>query len=508
MKDRQPTQVLANGAIRYGVYNADGTLDHYEYLKREDAPTVEGTPLNKANLLSDTTAAKLWPNAATRPEDPTVNDALGKLSEGTAKVGDIAITSRTDLSDAWLPCDGRYISEEQYPKLFSTLRVSASAAPWDAKLLPAGTNDSSNRETSSLSHANGYWFFCKHRHLYYSADLVSWTDITPSDLSRYNTSQYTANVFSIYGVHYWQGKYVCLALCYVALNEWAYVVLSTDQLAQSGWKVTSVPEIFDATDELSVRSLFWDGTYYYCFITRTYYDSNDHIDVTNCYLYYTTDIAEYFKPNTSGPWSSNVWTSSVDYIDYYDETTGWFYLSRRSSPTSKISYIYKTQRILGTITKTFIPVPNTEYSTTMHDVLSAYVVEGNIIVARYRPSSLSGLPITLYRSEDGGETFEQVYSETSNASDDHTGYMDLVAELLCAWDPNTIVLFDADNITIQTITPGQRLSAIAASHANTVAIISEDGNYVYHQDFTHSKKKIPSITTDTRSKAYIKALEE
>ena len=106
MKDRQPTQVLANGAIRYGVYNADGTLNHYEYLKREDAPTVEGTPLNKANLLSDATAAKIWPGSK-KPDDPTVNDALGKLSEGTAKVGDIAITARTDLSDAWLPCDGR-----------------------------------------------------------------------------------------------------------------------------------------------------------------------------------------------------------------------------------------------------------------------------------------------------------------------------------------------------------------------------------------------------------------
>ena len=129
MKDRQPTQVLSNGAIRYGVYNADGTLNHYEYLKREDAPTVEGTPLNKANLLSDTTAAKLWPNAATRPEDPTVNDALGKIAEGTAKVGDIAITSRTDLSDAWLPCDGRTVSQEQYPKLFSVLRSSAAPLP-------------------------------------------------------------------------------------------------------------------------------------------------------------------------------------------------------------------------------------------------------------------------------------------------------------------------------------------------------------------------------------------
>lgn len=81
MKDRQPTQVLSNGAIRYGFYNADGTLNHYEYLKRDDAPTEEGTPLNKANLLSDATAAKIWPGAATRPEDPTVNDALFKLAK-------------------------------------------------------------------------------------------------------------------------------------------------------------------------------------------------------------------------------------------------------------------------------------------------------------------------------------------------------------------------------------------------------------------------------------------
>lgn len=66
MTDRQPTQVLANGAIRYGIYNADGTLDHYEYLRREDAPTVEGTPLSKANLLSDATASKLWPAATSR----------------------------------------------------------------------------------------------------------------------------------------------------------------------------------------------------------------------------------------------------------------------------------------------------------------------------------------------------------------------------------------------------------------------------------------------------------
>lgn len=119
MKDRQPTQVLSNGAIRYGFYNADGTLNHYEYLKRDDAPTEEGTPLNKANLLSDATAAKIWPNASTRPEDPTVSEALAELQKGTVKVGDILMTVRAKPSDAWLLCDGQK-SREQTILNFST----------------------------------------------------------------------------------------------------------------------------------------------------------------------------------------------------------------------------------------------------------------------------------------------------------------------------------------------------------------------------------------------------
>ena len=51
MKDRQPTKVLSNGAIRYGIYREDGTLDNNEYMKREHATTIEGTPINKENTL-------------------------------------------------------------------------------------------------------------------------------------------------------------------------------------------------------------------------------------------------------------------------------------------------------------------------------------------------------------------------------------------------------------------------------------------------------------------------
>ena len=240
MKDRQPTQVLANGAIRYGVYNADGSLDHYEYLKREDAPTVDGTPLNKANLLSDATAAKLWPNASARPEDPTVNDALGKLAQGTAKVGDIAITSRTDLSDAWLPCDGRYISAGQYPELFNTLRVSASAAPWSMESLPTHTGNVDVGTAGMLSYANNYWFYAAKGSLYYSTDLISWTDITPSDLSRYSSKRIEIEYYL--KMHYCQGQYVCVVYLSTGTNsdDYKYMCLYTDELQKTGWKLSFI----------------------------------------------------------------------------------------------------------------------------------------------------------------------------------------------------------------------------------------------------------------------------
>lgn len=59
MQDRTPTQVLENGAVRYGVYDDAGNLLRYEYIRPEDDPTDEGTPLNKATLLSDETAESL-----------------------------------------------------------------------------------------------------------------------------------------------------------------------------------------------------------------------------------------------------------------------------------------------------------------------------------------------------------------------------------------------------------------------------------------------------------------
>ena len=56
IKDRVPVNVLSNDAIRYGIYDEQGNLVRYEYIKREDEPVEVGTSINKAlfsNLQGD-----------------------------------------------------------------------------------------------------------------------------------------------------------------------------------------------------------------------------------------------------------------------------------------------------------------------------------------------------------------------------------------------------------------------------------------------------------------------
>lgn len=45
--DRVPTEVLANGAVRWQQFDSAGNSLGYVYLKRADEPTEPGTPLNR-----------------------------------------------------------------------------------------------------------------------------------------------------------------------------------------------------------------------------------------------------------------------------------------------------------------------------------------------------------------------------------------------------------------------------------------------------------------------------
>lgn len=73
-----------NGAKRYGVYDSATAESptRYEFLRLEDNPTEVGTPLDKANLLTDATAEHLGLDA-----NATVNDALANAE----RVGHVTI---------------------------------------------------------------------------------------------------------------------------------------------------------------------------------------------------------------------------------------------------------------------------------------------------------------------------------------------------------------------------------------------------------------------------------
>lgn len=77
MRDRIPTKILDNGAIRYGVYDESETLLRYEYMKAEDEPSQLGTPLNKNTLLKDATASKI----GLTQSNPTVDDAFNGIQD-------------------------------------------------------------------------------------------------------------------------------------------------------------------------------------------------------------------------------------------------------------------------------------------------------------------------------------------------------------------------------------------------------------------------------------------
>jgi len=89
MINRASTQYASNGALRYGIYDSSGTLIRYEYIKLEDEPSVEGTSLNQASLLSGAVSQAIMGDA----DDHTVSEALGVLNTYKASLTSGKVTA-------------------------------------------------------------------------------------------------------------------------------------------------------------------------------------------------------------------------------------------------------------------------------------------------------------------------------------------------------------------------------------------------------------------------------
>ena len=100
---------------RYKLIPVSGQADTYD-LSRADEPLEVGTPLDKAHLLRDETAAKLELD-----ENATVDDAFDALyrQKLDSKIGDILYTERVPDLDVFVECNGASLSVNDYSELYA-----------------------------------------------------------------------------------------------------------------------------------------------------------------------------------------------------------------------------------------------------------------------------------------------------------------------------------------------------------------------------------------------------
>ena len=115
----------------------------------------------------------------------TLDDALQSVVKdgGAFQIGDTLTTARTNLGDKWLLCNGKQITQTDYPVLVGLL--GAKPFGWVSK----GTSTTANiNNIVNKTTATGDLFLAKSDkevhgdyHCYYSTDLLSWQSLKTSD---------------------------------------------------------------------------------------------------------------------------------------------------------------------------------------------------------------------------------------------------------------------------------------------------------------------------------------
>ena len=202
--DRVPTQELTNGAVRYGIYDSNGNLLRYEYIKREDEPTNEGTPINKVlfdSIQADLTATTGKVERVDRYTTPTPSRETENGEEyNLFTINKDGITEYfEDMKiDIRRPTTEEYTSEQMTPEEFPNentykgfILSGSSGGVWTA------VGENSAYYMYNTGYEADYWqiefpFYFKNislefqslnynnngGHTYISTDGSNWTEIT------------------------------------------------------------------------------------------------------------------------------------------------------------------------------------------------------------------------------------------------------------------------------------------------------------------------------------------
>lgn len=211
VKDRIPTEVLENGAVRYGVYDESGKLLRYEYMKREDEPIEEGTPINRAlfrNLQGD-----LYTQDRYNEIDVYFRESEKIDLNKWQKIG----TSLTGVINKVKKVNGKLIAINSSGVVY----VSDDSVNWTQKASFGNT-------LYDITYGNGKYLITGSKAIIYvSEDLEEWTQTTliESTTMHFGFAEFINNKFiiGIYGKVYFSED--CI--------DWTEIIISNSNASNS-----------------------------------------------------------------------------------------------------------------------------------------------------------------------------------------------------------------------------------------------------------------------------------
>ena len=291
MKDRIP---LYPGRVK--MTPVSGQANIYD-MERADQPTQEGTPLNKATLLSDATAAAL----GLAGDDPTVDEALATLMPGW--VGDIRITTRADLGDNWLLCNGDQVSAAEYPELAGILSSRLKNKWFQAKDIWSGT--SNYFKINCITYANSYWV--AGGLLYDSAGMSSSSSYKYQGAIAYATSP--DGDWTIKPIFGGDGVNTIGIICITYANGY-WVVGGGRQIGSNYY--ARINYTTDLTGTWEGSDLWYNTTSYNQINCVTY--ANGYWVVGGCYMTSSKTYSRIaYSTSLSGTWTTKDLESTADY---------------------------------------------------------------------------------------------------------------------------------------------------------------------------------------------------
>ena len=311
------------------------------------------------------------------------------------------------------------------------------------------------------------------------------------------------NVHQLTPIHYYENKYVCIAIKYVPYSSGirahytGYIYYASQPAGPwtIGGEVQQEIDSFVPGD--SAEDIITDGTKYYL-VEKEQYGMTSSLSLFPP-AWQTSD----FGGGTSSGSDSN----TVENIAY-NEADGYFYGAKGTHKYSSANQLARTR------------TPD-DYNSwqVIYSEQGDYIgiaVEGNLILALGKGTA----PRNYVYSVDGGKTFKTASLTTKPNVSPQRDWVKIVGGIAVLSTRTVVQEADSAPKLLYTddLTQGF-LSIDAPTDVNTFAgngsglivgaLKSQGASSVnIYRDFTYDAKKIPTITPDSRSHAYIKAVEE